>query len=1330
MIVTFYSFKGGVGRSMAMANVAEILAGLGYNVVASDWDLEAPGLERYLASDRTDVERTASQPGLIDLLTEYKTTLTMPLPVDDTGVDTSTTATHASVGRVRLRRPSSYATDVKPVGPRAGTLRLLTAGARGVRGEGYGRYAEAVRTFSWNEFYDKWAGGAYMDFLRADLSAGRGEHDPLGPPIKPAADIVLIDSRTGVTEHGGVATHHLADVVVLMSAANDLNVEGTAWMADALVNPKLIELRSGRKLAVLPVPSRIEQTSEKNLLGQFRKTFVENFGRRLPGSVVNAAEEFFVDIEIPYMPFYSFTERVAAREAPSEREVRLYRAYEALAHAIVRCGFDLKVLEKSPVETSTRFQMPVPPPSPRGVFALVAPPDMRPPAEALGRALNQAQISISTDDRAAALSGSADATTAGVLILVGPDTPEGWVHAAFDAALRRQALNQDFRIVPIVDPAVRLSALPYLNRVRIVQAAISSGTTDVAPIVAALATASPAAREDAAAAPFPGLRAYEEAEARLFFGRDARLADLGATIRSATPRVRWIHLDDPSGSGKTSFVLASVIPALRLGSILPGMTCGPVAVCRVSGDALGSLAVALAKAAGEPEAATGIQEALRRPRGLADEIRRLTPGDATFVLFVDHAHALDESGAVAQLLRDVVGDPEVPLLLITASDGEWSHAFPDQLDDRVVRFRVGPMSADEHDLAAAAPARLAGLIWESDALALMRRDVEAMTGPPLALPLFGAALRAVWEKRSGNTLTAAAYEQFGAFVPALVREAERRIDELAPERRNAAKRLLVGLTKPNRDGTSDRRTISRAEAVALAGGGAAADSLIAALSASPPIIVAGDRVTISHDVLLERWTQLQQWIAEIRAVDYRLSTKKRTWVGAAAAAVLIAAVVGAQAWRARTSQARADSETLAQEALRAQDKDPLRGLAIAVAAGSNAETDPARAALERALADRYPRVVLQHPAPVIDASFNADGTRIVTAAEDNTVRVWDTTTGRIATISGSRQAIELRTPARVPAVRVSPSRPLAAIAGFDGAVTLLDIATGQSVAQLRGHSGAVVSLDFSPDGQKLATASFDGTALVWDVASAMVVAELRAHSAAVTSVRFDHDGTTLLTTSVEGTGKRWNRDGTLLATLSASTLQSANLGAFGGGRVAIGGLGGAIVASEYGQEVHVDTERLVTGLAFLADGGRLITASPDALRIWDAADGRELGALITPANTEGEAPQITDLAVDQRSGRIAAATAQGHVFIWDAAGASAPPTAVLRAHTDAVNRVAFSADGKYLLSAGKDDTVCVWESSPAAAPSDRSFTSLLQAGQRIVSRVFTPDQLATIVSKE
>ena len=57
MVVTFYSFKGGVGRSMALANVAELLAGYGYRVIVCDWDLEAPGLERYFVSNNASDEQ-------------------------------------------------------------------------------------------------------------------------------------------------------------------------------------------------------------------------------------------------------------------------------------------------------------------------------------------------------------------------------------------------------------------------------------------------------------------------------------------------------------------------------------------------------------------------------------------------------------------------------------------------------------------------------------------------------------------------------------------------------------------------------------------------------------------------------------------------------------------------------------------------------------------------------------------------------------------------------------------------------------------------------------------------------------------------------------------------------------------------------------------------------------------------------------------------------------------------------------------------------------------------------------------------------------------------
>jgi hypothetical protein len=75
MIYTFYSYKGGVGRSMAVANIAELLVEAGLSVIIVDWDLEAPGLERFFPVDSTKV---LEQPGLMDMLLGYKMRLTQP----------------------------------------------------------------------------------------------------------------------------------------------------------------------------------------------------------------------------------------------------------------------------------------------------------------------------------------------------------------------------------------------------------------------------------------------------------------------------------------------------------------------------------------------------------------------------------------------------------------------------------------------------------------------------------------------------------------------------------------------------------------------------------------------------------------------------------------------------------------------------------------------------------------------------------------------------------------------------------------------------------------------------------------------------------------------------------------------------------------------------------------------------------------------------------------------------------------------------------------------------------------------------------------------------
>src|ERR1700691_1164540 len=69
VIYTFYSFKGGVGRTMALANVAALLAKWGYSVLIVDWDLEAPGLERFFSGVKPDIGKVrAKTSGIVDLM--------------------------------------------------------------------------------------------------------------------------------------------------------------------------------------------------------------------------------------------------------------------------------------------------------------------------------------------------------------------------------------------------------------------------------------------------------------------------------------------------------------------------------------------------------------------------------------------------------------------------------------------------------------------------------------------------------------------------------------------------------------------------------------------------------------------------------------------------------------------------------------------------------------------------------------------------------------------------------------------------------------------------------------------------------------------------------------------------------------------------------------------------------------------------------------------------------------------------------------------------------------------------------------------------------------
>ncbi len=317
MIYTFYSFKGGVGRSMALANVAELLYRRGLKVLIVDFDLEAPGLERFFeVPDAHPIPQILDHRGVIDMLTSYKelrSVATLSSARPDQAEEKSGSAFPFPVEPL-----SSFIVPIYEQANTDAALLLMPAGRR--FGPELTRYAQRVQSFDWDDFYVNWNGEQFFDWFRQETEA--------------VADIVLVDSRTGFTEMSGVCTFHLADVVIMFVAANQQNLDGTLLMARSLQGESLIaEGRKGRPLWLLFTPSRIEQ-SESDLLDHFADQFLERLAPYISPDL-RFETNAFIDLKIPYVPRYAYLESVAVREPDRPVAADLITAYNRLTSAMI-----------------------------------------------------------------------------------------------------------------------------------------------------------------------------------------------------------------------------------------------------------------------------------------------------------------------------------------------------------------------------------------------------------------------------------------------------------------------------------------------------------------------------------------------------------------------------------------------------------------------------------------------------------------------------------------------------------------------------------------------------------------------------------------------------------------------------------------------------------------------------------------------------------------------------------------------------------------------------------------------------------------------------------
>ncbi|MFI5591345.1 CATRA system-associated protein [Amycolatopsis sp. NPDC051758] len=286
-VVTFYSYKGGVGRSFTLANVAVLLARWGYRVLALDWDLEAPGLHHYFGPRLAETPRG----GVIDL---------------------------ASAFLAGQEDPSEHAVRVELA--ERGTVHLLAAGRQD------STYTGRVQNIDWAELYRQ----GFADFLERCREQWTEDYD-----------FVLIDSRTGISDIAGICTAHLPDRLVVLFTANDQSVDGAIDIARRanIARDRLPYDRPPH--LVLPVLSRLDNRVEYQRAEHWQQkcseATAELFRNWLAKSVTQ--ELMLRHLTVPYVSYWSFGEYLPVTEETTPSADQISFALETIA-AVIAQQFD------------------------------------------------------------------------------------------------------------------------------------------------------------------------------------------------------------------------------------------------------------------------------------------------------------------------------------------------------------------------------------------------------------------------------------------------------------------------------------------------------------------------------------------------------------------------------------------------------------------------------------------------------------------------------------------------------------------------------------------------------------------------------------------------------------------------------------------------------------------------------------------------------------------------------------------------------------------------------------------------------------------------------
>ena len=253
-------------------------------------------------------------------------------------------------------------------------------------------------------------------------------------------------------------------------------------------------------------------------------------------------------------------------------------------------------------------------------------------------------------------------------------------------------------------------------------------------------------------------------------------------------------------------------------------------------------------------------------------------------------------------------------------------------------------------------------------------------------------------------------------------------------------------------------------------------------------------------------------------------------------------------------------------------------------------------------------------------------------------------------------------------------------ASEDGTARVWDVDTGKIIAILKGHTSQVNNAVFSPDGRLVATASSDNTARIWDAVTSETLYEFKGHTNEINDVQFSSDGKFIVTASRDGTARVWDID-----TKQQILELKEHLGA-------------------------------VTHAAFSPNNQTILTASTDGrARVWSVQNG----VLITVLS--GHQNEINAARFSPNGRLVVTASSDGEARLWTVpAGQN---IALFKGHSGPINDATFSPNGALIVTASDDKTASVWD-----ARSGQLRINLKGHSAEVLSAKFSPNSTRIITA--